>query len=649
MAGPRAGGGRRRAPGKPEDAAYKPDGTVRQSQAVTTYGPGSTLDLVDHAVLVGGLDYWDWGRGPGKPVEKFSIFEPRLRDSLAQRFQSQGRKLSETMAFMAPPAGDDRAARKSVGVQVLEFPSWFVCQNPRCRALIRRDALAQKRAGGRYYHQCSRETQTLCVPVRFLGACRLGHIDEWPWIQFVHRQQPEGTRCPSPQLRLDEDATGDFNAIVVSCTTCGARSPMSAAYTPGLTIECRGERPWLPREDAHEPCDEELRLLVRTASNSYFSQVVSALSVPDPSSVLDDRVAEQWAILIAATAETLPTFRQIPQVKSALVGFDDDVDVLAAIARRRAGGTGPVEPLRTTEFRQFIESEDETPGELPPEGKDFFAREVVPLEPLARGFGQLVLAAKLREVRAQIGFTRIEPVTPDLQGEFDLGVRSAQLGLLTDWLPATEIRGEGVFVRLDEETVREWESRRAVVDRGAELLAGYDEWVEALLASLKPAERPARRKTIAPFPGVRFYLLHSLSHLLLSAISLECGYAASAIRERIYCAPSTALVSMAAILLSTGTSGTEGTLGGLVEQGRAIREHLRHAHDLGALCSNDPVCAAHSPRKDYAERWLEGAACHGCLFVAECSCEWFNRYLDRALVIPTIGQKPELAFLRERP
>ena len=308
-----------------------------------------------------------------------------------------------------------------------------------------------------------------------------------------------------------------------------------------------------------------------------------------------------------------------------------------------------MEPLRSTEYRQFIASEKETRGELPPEGKDFFARQVEPLEPLPVGFGQLVLAAKLREVRAQIGFTRIEPVTPDLQGEFDLGVRSAHLGLMTDWLPATEIRGEGVFLRLDETAVREWESRPAVVDRGKELLAGYDEWVESLLAGLTPDERIGRVKSMPPFPGVRFFMLHSLSHLLLSAISLECGYAASAIRERIYCAGATAPLPMAAILLSTGTSGTEGTLGGLVEQGRGIREHLRHAHDLGSLCSNDPVCAAHSPRKDYAERWLEGAACHGCLFIAECSCEWFNRYLDRALVIPAIGQPPELAFLRERP
>ena len=101
---------------------------------------------------------------------------------------------------------------------------------------------------------------------------------------------------------------------------------------------------------------------------------------------------------------------------------------------------------------------------------------------------------------------------------------------------------------------------------------------------------------------------------------------------------------MAGILLSTGTAGTEGTLGGLVEEGRRIDRHLRRALEMGSLCANDPVCGSHSPRGDYAERFLEGAACHGCLFVAEPSCERFNLFLDRALVVPTLGQDPRLAF-----
>lgn len=106
---------------------------------------------------------------------------------------------------------------------------------------------------------------------------------------------------------------------------------------------------------------------------------------------------------------------------------------------------------------------------------------------------------------------------------------------------------------------------------------------------------------------------------------------------------------MAAILLSTGTTGSEGTLGGLVEQGRRVREHLARAFDIGRLCSNDPVCAAHTPAGDRAERYLEGAVCHGCLFISEPSCERNNRYLDRALVVPTLGHEEGLPFFREPP
>jgi len=622
-------GGRRSSGGRSFVNA-QPDGALRRSQAVTTFGPGAMMDLVKQAVLVGGLEFWGWDKSTGRTV----LHEPRLRAALAPRFEALGRKLSVDAAFSEPPASDDRSPSRGVGIQVLEFPTWFVCQNPSCRALKRRDALELK--DGRYRHQCNRTTSTECVPVRFLGACRRGHCEDWPWISFVHGE----TRCAGPELTLEEGASGDFSQVIVRCASCDARTPLSAAYARGFS--CSGDRPWLGSE-AREPCEEEMRLLVRTASNSYFSQVVGALSVPDPANELDDALGRVWKIVEVATAETLGAFRTIPDVKAALGKWSDD-DVLAAVGRRRGGATVEREAIRTAEYRQFLASPKETAGELPPDDTDFWARRVVPAEPWPSGIGTVVVAPKLREVRAQIGFTRIEPVTPDLQGEFDLEVEPAMLGFQTDWLPATEVRGEGVLIVLDEYAVAAWEGRASVRARGGELVAGHDDWVAA---SRNPKD--GRKGKGPEFPGTRFYLLHSLSHLLISAISLECGYAASAIRERIYCAAAKDPLPMAAILLSTGTSGSEGTLGGLVEQGRELRAHLRRAFDLGVLCSNDPVCAGHDPKGDHAERWLEGAACHGCLFVAECSCERFNRYLDRALVVPTMGRPPDLAFFGKRP
>jgi hypothetical protein len=129
-------------------------------------------------------------------------------------------------------------------------------------------------------------------------------------------------------------------------------------------------------------------------------------------------------------------------------------------------------------------------------------------------------------------------------------------------------------------------------------------------------------------------VLHTLSHLLLQSLALRCGYPASSLRERIYADP---IGGRYGLLLYTGSPDAEGTLGGLVSQARHLEEHLAHALRNGVLCSNDPICAQHEPGASLEERWLHGAACHGCALVAETSCEMRNDYLDRALVVPTLG------------
>lgn len=597
----------------------EPDGKFRRSQVITTYGPGSMVDLLHDAALVSGIDFW---RAP--PAKWKIIDEPRLRDKLAAKLRKAEppRYLSEEGAFRMPPDGDENEPTWVRGIDALEFPEWFVCQNPACRALVGARSLERKR--DRYYHDCTRKGFE-CVPVRFVSACPSGHIDEFPWVWFTHKDD-DGS-CRAPALRLSEGPTGDFGSIVVSCLSCGSSRKLVDAKDPEGNPFCRGKRPWLGPEGDEEKCTERQRLLVRTASNSYFSQVESALSIPETGPNVFDAVRSVWDVLQAASDATLSALLQVPKVNEA-VGKFSEMEILETVQAIKENKRPPREALRTAEYKEFLQAPIEQAGDLPSKEEKFFARTRSGDPPV--GIAQVVLAHKLREVRAQVGFTRLEAASPNLQGEFDIGVRTAQIGLTSDWLPAVEILGEGVFIRLDEEAVCEWEDRDAVQERGRELMRAFDIEMEG-------------RDDAPDFPGMRFYLLHSLSHLLITAVSLECGYSASAIRERIYCAPHDDAQPMAAILLSTGSPGTEGTLGGLVEEGRHLETHLHRAIELGELCSNDPVCAMHRPT-DQSERYLDGAACHGCLYIAESSCEWFNRYLDRALVVPTIGQNAEMAF-----
>jgi hypothetical protein len=627
---------RRKRTGATNAAPPRPDGEIRQSQLVTTFGPGAMVDLVDRAVVIGGLDHW--GFAGGKWV---ALDDARLRRSLLPRLKAlhPDLDLALTDYFRKPPEGEMRDALQSVGVRALEFPRWFVCQG--CNRLARAGDQFDLHKN-RYRHQCATNKTSRAVPVRFVAACSRGHLSDFPWISFVHIGRKEGT-CERPDLRLEEGATGDLARIRVRCANCGSSQPMSSARAP--LYSCSGDRPWLGGRAASEECDQKLELLVRTASDAYFSQVVSALRLPPvEESELSRRVREQdvWKLVqkVKSPEQLQMLFDLQDSLAATFRGFSV-TEVYRAIEKQREMGTEVAErPLRTVEFERIVNSPEEQPGNEPESGCQFAAFRI-PMGriELAKGIKQLIVIPEMREIRVQVSFSRLDSVSSNLQGEYDfdkLARKPAALMLPNGnqkWLPAAEVRGEGIFVELDEDAVREWEKRPVVVERTQKLMHAYD------------------LDQNGDFPGSRFYLLHTLSHLLLTAISLECGYAASSIRERIYSQSGVAegQQPMAAVLRGTGTTGSEGTLGGLVEEGRHLRHHLREAWDLGRLCSNDPVCAAHDPEHASSDRRTEGAACHGCLYIAECSCEWFNRYLDRALLVPTIGNDPDLAFFRERP
>ncbi|MFO0634767.1 MAG: DrmB family protein [Nannocystaceae bacterium] len=608
-----------------------PQGSIRQSQIVTTFGPGAMVDLLHDAVLIGGLDLWlmgSVGKGGGGEV----IQEPRLRMRVAQALgagesEPEAVELSHDRPFRAPPAGDDNAPTRGLGIKAFEFPRWFVCQN--CRALVRRDQLELKSHS--YRHSCVGRSNGTATPVRFVSACRRGHLEDFPWSFFVHKDRPI---CSHPQLFLDESSSGDFSDVIVRCETCDARRPLSEARADAAMPKCRGERPWLG-VDAGEQCEEQQHLMVRTASNSYFPQIMSALTIPDREDPLRAKVEAVFELLETVERPDLPQLRRILSRKLASLSEATDDEIWASLQAIKGKPQVTNLRLRTPEFERFMSEGYEVPGQVPEEDDEFFARRAK-LASVPKGLDRVVLAPKLREVRALIGFTRLESATADLQGEYDLGVSLARVGRNVSWLPATEVRGEGLLVVLAEQALASWETLAVVQAREQELRAGYERWARS-------QDRPPK------FPGVRFYMLHTLSHMLMTALSLDCGYAASAIRERIYCSEPGEATKMAGILLSTGTSGSEGTLGGLVEQGRRIATHLKYAWDLARLCSCDPVCAHHSPDGDIAEQYLSGAACYGCLYVAECSCERYNKYLDRALVVPVIGQDAKLAFFAERP
>ena len=606
-----------------------PEGEIRQSQILSSFGPGSMVDLPNHSIIMGGLNHWKFGNEPTP------IVEPRLEQFLQQKLGVS------KIALYEPPANNQDPTAPRTGIKSFMFPGWFVAQvdssfqSPsgkiyRTRPLVPWRTISP--LGGKYLDEIRKKRPV--VPVRFVQACVYGHIGDIDWRGYVHK----GTACTG-NLWLDEGGTGsDFADIFVRCESCKARRALSDATLPGLNAlgSCRGERPWLGKHARQECTDEDgrrtpNRLLVRSASNAYFSQTQSVISLPSDDDDIKKAVGQFYEndLQYLEDIGELKFARRKPQIANALEGCSDEA-VWQEIQRRKSGKPTEQKKIKQVEIETLLSQPDEIGEDLP--DRDFYARNrsLENLSPSLKTYiDRIVLVHRLREVRAQVSFTRFEPPFSDIDGELDLslGVRTAALGLDTDWFPAIEVKGEGVFVSFKPETINAWLQKEAVKKREQELKKGFNLW-------LSRKEIKADRSDDKPqytFPGVPYIMLHTLSHLLITSISLECGYSASAIRERVYAGD-----SGYGILLYTGSSGSEGTLGGLLQIGRKLEHHLLTALESGRLCSNAPVCAQHTPDELYEERFRHGAACHGCVLISETSCEQGNEFLDRALVVDTV-------------
>jgi hypothetical protein len=600
-------------------------GGLRPSHLVSTTGVGALADLPAMSAVVRGLDAWS-------PERQETLHEPRLLTQVQQVLGAQVRALRE--APWDPAEADDAWSR--IGVPVTPFPRWVRC--PRCRRLGPLDPPGQfelvHRWGRRpdlakFVHaQCGRQAQSsnarkrACVPARFLVACDVGHLDDFPYVDFVHQNSTQP--CPGPMLEMIDAASTLGPRVTVRCQECGASrniADASGRQGSGRLPTCRGRHPHL---QLFEGCGRPLRLMVLGSSDLWFAVTASALHLPQGQSVAD-LVAAHWDVLGAqpnaeVTQLVIDGMDVLRELRAAPIG-----EVWSEIERLRAAG-GPARPdgsgdLLDAEWKLLSRPTTERQDD------DFRAEPINPPSGHGRLLDQVVLVSRLREVRALLGFTRLSaPERHDLEPTHRVRLSRAAPA----WVPAVAQRGEGVFLELREDAVRGWSASVAEHHRLVALRQAYTQW-----------SHNRDRLPDPTLPIARYLLLHTLSHLLIRQVSLECGYSSASIRERLYIGSPTA--PAAGVLLSTAASDSEGTLGGLVALGRPqhLGRLLGDAIEDAGRCSSDPLCAEHLPVEPFDD--LHAAACHACLFAAETSCEAGNRWLDRGVLVDLTGDG--LAFL----
>lgn len=606
----------------------------RQSQLITTFGPGAMVDLPTRSVLIGGLDRWY------TPKDSYTLIdEPALARYLEIWLRERDRlEEGRALRLLTPPLATGDWKGEPPGVDVTVFPTSFVCervetptisgQSRRGRRLVRWSDLDAAGGRRRFLHDDGKKVDV--APLRFVGACEKGHLQDVDWRRLVHAGEP----CHEPMWLTEEGTSASLGDLEIVCS-CGRSLSLRDATKPGRLGKCDGRQPWLSA-DARERCTENLRLLTRSATNAYFPQAVSVISLPVEEDALMVIIRRHLADL--SSAENSDDVRAARKFNSALRmdldGYaDEDVYDRLQRVKDQVGQEASSNP-RISEFDVLASGRREIGANEA--GARLYAvtlPRAAWAEDVGRDLGvisSVVAVHRLREVMCLYGFTRFEPAPTTADAEFEeiqLAVSGAPIAQHADWLPAVEQFGEGIFVHFEPGRIEAWLSRPEV-DRRIDVL------VDGLAAHKRKYPGSAEQR----FPGGAYVLLHSLAHALMTEISLDCGYPASSLKERLYAFPSSAgATARYGLLIYTASTGAQGTLGGLVAGAERFSRILDRALERLEICSNDPVCADHDPGSAVENRHLLGAACHGCLLIPETSCERRNQFLDRSLVVKTMA------------
>lgn len=571
-------------------------GQIRTAQLITSYGIGAIVDFRDETGILAEADNWYTSDNPD---ESRVIHCHSLEKILGKR-------------FFVMPKWDTTPHNvyqtwRSRDVGAYRFPNTLYC--PQCQRLIPDSTLAGLQPGALKCPYCK---NSRLVPSRFIVTCPHGHIDDFPYDAWVHR----GKSCPkrsgnAPNLKLKNiDGRNSIGSLQVICDDCDAKRNMQDALTAdGLRsiYTCSGRRPWLSWEyDKGSPCSEDAVARLRTAAGVYMPAHVSALNIPPWTTRISQVLRRHMAALDGRSDGQAADYIE-KYIHHQLRGVD--TASILSVWKQLSKNDQEEHPqneqqLYEDEYVALCDMADNPDGD--------FCSTPKPVPIKYSGLIHRIFAiTRMTEVVAMLGFTRLHP--------WDGDYRSPALAPIfsnpnQEWLPAVELHGEGIFIELTEDYVQRWEQQNETVY--AEMLRNASA-IHCVNAS------------------PRYVLLHTLSHLLIRALAVNCGYQAASMKERIYSTYCENGKAMCGILIYTTAADTEGSLGGLVGQAEPeyMEAHLDALLNEASWCSSDPLCLSATGKNAQGLYGLNYAACPQCTLLPETACTMRNSLLDRGALI----------------
>ena len=597
--------------------AHAKNFNIRPSQVTRTFGPGSIYDNQSDSMIIMGLDSW-------QPDKFKGISDELLLQEIRRNKFDSVEKLYSTSSFAS---ADDPGT-----IPVRSFPTWGFC--PKCKKLVPNRNYKRETGMKCDSAECKDRKKNKDIelpntyPVRFVATCKNGHLDDFPWYRWVHRNKNEMDACSENDAKLylaDNSKTMSLEGKRVECKNCDAapQEMRTALSKNGLKsagiFGCTRKRPWL--KDYAGSCtdsegeSEQMRGIFKGSSSIYFPLVRSSVTIPPFSDELAQEInrskAEIYTMKKMGNVDFFETYL-VGKFKLKSEKFPDGTYTLEETLGRIKeiedfAKKNKDKDVRELEFQELNKPRDTKDKEFVTENCDDIPGEY------ADCIDRIVLVKKTRVVSAITGFTRMDVYDPNEHTKVSSLAKSSPR-----WLPALENRGEGIFFSFNNRVLNEWKKCNDVKERFGRIMT----------VQKKIKTDPEDYKH-----DPKYVFLHTFSHTIMRSLAKLAGYSTASFTERIYCGD-----GMAGIFIYTSSSSSDGSLGGLVDIGRKgderIGDVLVNAVLESGSCPSDPHCSIQQPEK---VQGFAGAACHACALLPETCCENMNTLLDREMIDHTLG------------
>lgn len=546
-------------------------GSIRASQLIYHYGPGSIADLKEGTVMPLAADKWNLNHAVHE-VDK------RITNVLGI---DHVKLISEES--------------ESLKVNAVRFPKWQIC--PSCGMMTEWDQAHC------YYCKKNHGKEIDLYPSRFIVACPAGHIEDFPYHELVHN----GEKCTNstPLLKLSHRGnSGSLSDMVVECVRCKKKASLGKIMQKDemkkYINHCHGERPWLLDQ---VNCTNSIETHLRGATYLYSPSIISFLKIPlkekgyaKIESFISDRREDLGKLPTKEEKRFyLKMFGEMSEeeINDALILLNDKPEQIS------------YESIRKQEWRTLNSG---TENDL---GRTGYKATAMPIhEALKDLISTITRIDSMPEIKVLQGFSRM-----DYSDRFEVQEREKLLPVTSsrniNWLPGIKNIGEGIFIKFNEEALKKWEN---------DLEEDYSGPIEKFNET-----RDAEGLQMMDY-SLRHMMIHSFSHAMIEEFSAHSGYPTTSLQERLYCGS-----DMSGVLIYTSSGDSEGSLGGLINLASPEKLYpiLLDALERIAYCSADPLC---SDIEQGLNSTANGAACHSCSYLSEVSCEWGNVLLDRRLL-----------------